>query len=139
MTFGGLVKRDPEGQPNKSERSSGDERRAPTIRETQPNDQRWRDDRSHRGATVEDRHAEGAFANRKPFGDSFGSARPVPCFTQTEHKSKCAEACQAPRERMGHRRDRPYYDRINETQFRPDSIVQLSRQSLADRISEQKP
>src|SRR5204863_274941 len=83
MTIWCLIKKEPQNQPGKAKRSRNKERRGPSIREAEPNDQRRRNHRTNSGSAIEDGHAKSTFTNGKPFGHGLGSAGPVARLTQS--------------------------------------------------------
>src|SRR5439155_22041580 len=126
VTIGCMIKEKPQCQPRKAKRSRHDECRLPPILQTKPNDQRRGHYRTDRGSAIEDGHPKSTLANGKPLGHGLRGAGPVASFTESENKTKDAEARESARERMGHRRNGPEHDRTDKASFGSDSIVELS-------------
>ena len=139
MTFGALIKKQPECQPDKAERSGKQERRLPAKGQLQPDNQWRRDDRADADTAVENAHPDSALANGKPIGDDAGRARPITGFAYAEDKAKRAQADDPPCERVGAGGDRPDENRNREATARSNAIVNLARNPLANRIGDQKP
>src|SRR6185503_4541139 len=126
----------PQYQPDKAKRSSDEECYLPPMCQAQPNDQRWRNHGTNSGSTIEDSHPKSPLANGKPLRHGLGSARPVPCLTKSEDKTKDAEAGQTTRERVRHRGNGPKHNRTDEASLGANAIVKLSGESLADGVSQ---
>src|SRR5262245_46680376 len=92
MRFRFVVDQPPEDQPNETECTCDEECLLPTSEVCREGDDRRRsDDRSDRGTTVENRHAERTLSRREPFGDRLRRTGPVARFAETQDESKCTQ------------------------------------------------
>src|ERR1700757_2349599 len=105
MRLGWVVQRTPRDQPQQPECPRNHESWPPT-----PPGKDWQDDErgnrtSDGGATVKDGSGESTLGLRKPFGNHFGSSRPVCGFASPQHKTKACERAESSRKRGRHRRE----------------------------------
>ena len=89
--LGRPVDEQPRREPDKAERTGGDECGAPSPIQRDPGNDDWRDDRADIRTGIEDSRRECALASRKPLGDRLDRRRKISGLADAERKARRAE------------------------------------------------
>src|SRR6202012_1694834 len=111
-------------------RADDEEGHAPADELFDSADHQWAKDSAHRRATVEDGHADGAFALREPLGDDLGCAGPVAGLAEAEDEAAGGEAGESGDERVRHGGQAPDHDGDGEAGARAVLVIETAGDGL---------
>src|SRR6185369_1429601 len=135
MFFGSSIESPPRDEPEKTNRTGNDKRRAPTPFVSNPGHDERCDERADVCAGVENTGGQRTFFFRKPLRHRFDRSGEISRFTEAKKEASDAKPEHGMGQRMAHRRDAPEDYRERESFACADAIDYASDTQEPNRIS----